>query len=135
MKKIWISAIVMSIALVILAVAYIAIRNPTGSNSNSTILNSTGPNAFTGRLIGGTLESGTYNNLSVLSDQGCTTDPRTGLSNCTTTFATRSGVAYFNYEHNMMMKPCLSIGDRINIQVSADGSVVVDRTYWGGGGV
>ncbi len=134
MKKIWISAIVMSTVLVILAVAYLAIRSPVSSNNNFASLNSTGPNTFTGRIVGDALEPGTYTNLSVLSDQGCTTDPRTGLSNCTTSFATESGTAYFNYEHDMMMKPCLSIGDKINVQVSADGSAVVDRTYWAGGG-
>ena len=129
MKKTWLYLIAIFAMLLAAAGAYFFTRGPASLNSTST-----GPNIFTGRIVGGTLAPGSYDNVSMLSDEGCTTDPRTGLSNCTTSFVTKSGRFAFNYEHDMMMKPCLSIGDKANVQVSADGSATIDRTYWAGGG-
>ena len=85
-------------------------------------------------IVGSNAAPGNYTNVSMLGDKGCTTDQKTGLSNCTTSFATKSGTIYFNYEHDMMMKPCLSSGDKANVQVFSDGHAVIDRTYWNGGG-
>ncbi len=75
-----------------------------------------------------------YNGGNVLTDEGCQIDERTGLSNCTTEIRTSGGTYSFNYEHDMMAQPCLSEGDIANIHVSSDGSAVVTRTYWAGGG-
>ena len=127
--KTWLYLIAIFAVLLVATGAYFFTRGPTSLNSTST-----GPNIFTGRIVGDTLAPGSYDNVPILSDEGCTIDPKTELSNCTTSFATTSGRFSFNYEHNMMMQPCLSIGDKVNVQVSADGSATIDRTYWAGGG-
>ncbi len=93
-----------------------------------------GQDTFSGRIVGGARPAETYTDLPVLTDEGCTTDPRTGLANCTTKLQTPDGVLAFNYEHDMMDKPCLSIGDKANIEVLSNGDATVTRTYWAGGG-
>lgn len=129
MKKTWLYVIAI-FAVLVAVVWYFFTQSSIGTNGVAT-----GTNVFTGRIVGTALAAGSYNDVPMLSDQGCTTDPRTGLSNCTTSFTTKSGtVYYFNYEHNMMMQPCLSIGDKANVQVSGDGRATIERTYWAGGG-
>ena len=128
MKKIWIYAIAALAVLVVVGI-YFAMQSPAQGNATPN-----GPNTFSGRIVAGDTSPQTYTNVSVLTDEGCTTDPRTSLSNCTSKMQTKNGIIAFNYEHDMMMKPCLSVGDKVDIQVSADGSAVVDRTYWAGGG-
>ncbi len=128
MKKIWIYAIAVLAVLVVVGI-YFAMQSPAQGNVTPN-----GSNTFSGRVVAGDTSPQTYTNVSILSDEGCTTDPRTGLSNCTSKMQTKNGIIAFNYEHDMMMKPCLSIGDKADIQVSAGGSAVVDRTYWAGGG-
>lgn len=93
-----------------------------------------GQTVFDGRLLYNQLGAQTITGARVLSDNGCKTDPNTGLSNCTAEIETQYGTIYFNYEHNMMMKPCLSNGDIVNIVIGADGVAEVTRTYWNGGG-
>lgn len=132
MKKTQLYVIAVLVVLVA-AGAYLGTRSPANDGGN---FNSTGQNTFTGSMVGGNLAPGVYNNVAILSDRGCTTDPRTGLSNCTTSFTIKPGgtAYYFNYEHNMMMKPCLSIGDKVDVEVLNGGGAVVNRTYWAGGG-
>jgi len=128
MKKVWIYAAALATIAVIGGI-YLA----SGNRSQPP---ATGSNVFTGRIVSGNLAPQTYSNLSVLTDRGCTTDPRTGLSNCTSTMQTRNGtIIAFNYEHDMMIKPCLSAGDVADVRVLANGTAIVDRTYWNGGGL
>lgn len=89
---------------------------------------------FTGRIVGGNTSQHDYTGAAVLTDEGCTIDPRTGLSNCTAQLQTSAGVISFNYEHDMMEKPCLSAGDRADLHVQAGSAAEVKRTYWAGGG-
>lgn len=96
--------------------------------------NSNDPKVFFGRIVGQSPAPQTLTGLHVLSDQGCTTDPATGLSNCTSQIAEGNGTISFNYEHNMMAKPCLSYGDIVTLQTESGGAAVVTRTYWGGAG-
>ncbi len=128
MKKIGLYAIA-TLAVLIVVGIYFATQSPARGNTTTN-----GPGTFSGRIVAGDTSPQNYTGVSILSDEGCTLDPRTGLSNCTTSFATKSGRLSFNYEHNMMMQPCLSIGDKANVYVSTGGSAVVDRTYWAGGG-
>ena len=129
MKKTWIYGIV--IATILLVVIGVYLRT---QNSSSTKIKSSGPNVFNGRIISGNVDAQTYADVSVLTDEGCTTDPRNGLANCTTKLQTKNDVISFNYEHDMMEKPCLSLGDKATMQVFANGTALVDRTYWSGGG-
>ncbi len=93
-----------------------------------------GFDTFNGKVVSGALDQQVYTGLSVLSDEGCTVDQRTGLSNCTSQLKAGSGIISFNYEHDMMEKPCLSLGDKVDLQVTEGGAAVVRRIYWAGGG-
>lgn len=93
-----------------------------------------GADTFNGRIVLGSIQPGQYNDLNVLTDQGCTTDPNTGLSNCVSKFQYNGSIVAFNYEHNMMIDPCLSSGDKVDMNVAANGAVTVKRIYWTGAG-
>jgi len=130
MKKTWIYTIVIAAIVVVAAgTIYFATASP-GSTTNGF----TGPNVFAGKIISGDTGTQTYTNVSVLTDEGCTADLNTGLANCTTKLQTKSGVLSFNYEHDMMAKPCLSAGDKADVQAFENGTAMVKRTYWAGGG-
>jgi len=96
--------------------------------------NQNGLNVFNGRIVSGNLSPGTYTNATVLTDEGCTIDPKTGLANCTSKIQTSSGRISFNYEHDMMKQPCLSLNDKVDVTILGGGRASVRRTYWGGGG-
>ncbi len=93
-----------------------------------------GQTVFEGKLLYSKFSAQTLNDSHVLSDNGCKTDPRNGLSNCTAGIETQYGTLYFDYEHDMMINPCLSSGDIVNIDIAANDTAEVTRTYWGGGG-
>jgi hypothetical protein len=128
MKRIWIYGIAIIAIMIAAGGIYLGTRS-SGSNASWT-----GSNVFGGRIVNGSKDVQTYTNVSVLTDEGCTTDPRTGLANCTTKLQTKSGIIAFNYEHDMMEKPCLSIGDKADVRVLENSTAMVRRTYWAGGG-
>ncbi len=124
--------LIVGISLIaVLIGAYLSLSNGTTGNAQQIDNN---PNSFAGKILGAAPPQETLSGLTVLSDQGCTIDPRTQLSNCTSAIQTSGGVIYFNYEHNMMIKPCLSQGDVVSLVINRDGSAVATRTYWTGKG-
>lgn len=129
MNKKWIYGIAIVAVLLVGVAVYFSAQHPS-----TTAIESSGPNVFRGRVVSGNTGSQTYSNVSVLTDEGCTADPRTGLANCTTKLQSNDGVISFNYEHDMMEQPCLSIGDKANMQTFENGTAIVDRTFWSGRG-
>ncbi len=93
-----------------------------------------GQNAFLGKMEGDYFAA-QLADLSVISDSGCAIDQKTQLTNCTAGIQDLKGTVYFNYEHNMTAKPCLSKGDRVSLAVNSDGTAVATRTYQAGGGM
>ena len=128
--------IVVGIAAMVLLViglgVYLGGANSASSSGGSPA--ASGGNVFVGVMKGSGLAPQTLTGLTALSDEGCAKDPKTGLSNCTTSLATKDGTLYFNYEHDMMMQPCISKGDLVNLAIHADGTATVTRTNWAGGG-
>ncbi len=119
--------------LALLAGVYFGSANSTG-NITTTISQPNNPNSFVGKIVGESLPAEAFTGLNVLSDRGCTTDPQTQLSNCTSQIQTPNGIVSFNYEHNMMVKPCLSQGDIASLTINSDGTAVATRTFWSGKG-
>ena len=94
-----------------------------------------GSNLFPGKIIDSEPALRSITGLPVLSDEGCQTNPKNGLSDCTSGIKIPDGsTVYFNYEHDMMVQPCLSQGDIVSLQENANGTALVTRTSWGGGG-
>ncbi len=134
MNKTWIYSIGIVAVLLVAAAVYFSTQHSSTAKFESPGLNPSAQNVFEGKITSGNTEAQTYTNVPVLTDEGCTTDQKTGLANCTTKLETDGGVIAFNYEHDMMQKPCLSLGDKAIVQVNGDGSALVERTYWAGGG-
>ncbi len=114
--------------------AVVGIYFALSRSSNQSNEFAPGTTVFSGRILNSTLVPGIYNNASALTDEGCNADPKTGLANCTTKIQTKDGKLIFNYEHDMMEKPCLSIGDKVDVEILGNSSAMVRRTYWAGGG-
>ncbi|MDE1851634.1 MAG: hypothetical protein KGH69_03020 [Candidatus Micrarchaeota archaeon] len=93
------------------------------------------PRVFFGTMVEPGLTAQTLTGLHVLSDEGCGIDPKTQLNNCTAGISTPNGTIHFNYEHDMMLKPCLSDGDIVTLRINGDGTAVVTRAYRADGGV
>ncbi len=119
---------------VLIAIAVAIFVLGKGGNGGAPVIGIPNNDVFHGRVLGQSLNGQSFTGAKALTDKGCTTDPRNGLSNCTSAILTSAGTVYFNYEHNMMMVPCLSNGDVVNMQVDANGGAVVTRTLWSGNG-
>ncbi len=134
MNKTWIYGIGIVAVLLVAVAVYFGSQHLSMAKFEKPGLNASAQNVFEGKIVIGNTSAQTYTNVSVLTDEGCTTDHNTGLANCTSKLKTNGGVIAFNYEHDMMQKPCLSLGDKAIVQVNLDGTALVERTYWGGGG-
>lgn len=50
-----------------------------------------------------------------------------GLSQCDAGIQTEKGLLNFNYKHNMNMQPCIDKGQKLKVEVLADGKARVTR--------
>jgi hypothetical protein len=119
-----ISVVIIVMAALLGLSAYFVIAN----RSNSSNIVTQGSQTFVGTINRSTLSPQNLTGIEALSDEGCAVDS-SGMSNCTTKLNTKYGIISFNYRHNETLKPCISLGDIVNIQIKEGGVAILTRTY------
>ena len=119
MKK---SSILIIAMLIILIgfVAFSALRNTMG-NTGRVIKE----DVFEGIITNADLEPGIYDGTGVY-DRSCN-PVENGLTQCDAGIQTEKGLLNFNYKHFMHSQPCIDQGDRLKLEILADGKARVTR--------
>ena len=115
MKKSSILIIIMIIVLIGF-VAFSALRN-TGSVIKEDV--------FEGVITNADLEPGIYDGTGVY-DKSCN-PVENGLTQCDAGIQTEKGLLNFNYKHFMHSQPCIDKGDKLKVEILADGKARIKR--------
>ena len=80
---------------------------------------------FEGEITNMNLEPMTLSGEGVY-DRSCN-PVENGLTNCDAGIQTEKGLLNFNYKHDMNMQACLDKGDKLEVEILADGKAKVTR--------
>ena len=110
--------IIIALVFVIAGIFVLGAKNPTGNVIKEDV--------FEGIITNMNLEPQVLDGTGVY-DRTCKMIEN-GLSQCDAGIQTEKGLLNFNYKHNMDMQGCIDAGQKIKIEVFANGKAKVTRT-------
>lgn len=126
-KILIILTVIVVVGIAILLVLLNGGSSAPNQQSSSQSQSATNPNFFVGSIATNSIPPGTYNGIGIY-DHNCLPIGN-GLYSCDAGIKTAQyGTIDFDYQHNMMIKPCIGPGDNVVITIYSNGTATVKRT-------
>ena len=108
--------------IIILGIVIIALAMLIGTFRTGNVVKE---DVFEGEITNIKLEPGVLEGTGVY-DRSCN-PVENGLTQCDAGIQTEKGLLNFNYKHEMHSQPCIDSGDKLRVEIFADGSAKVIR--------
>ncbi len=109
--------IIVGLLIILFGILAFSARKPTGNVIKEDV--------FEGVITNMELEPQVLDGVGVY-DRSCNMIGG-GLTNCDAGIQTEKGLLNFNYKHDMSVQPCIDEGQKLKVEVFADGKAKVTR--------